>query len=424
MTDAGENFQVPLNFSSLVGVYLAINAIPDAYLLVDGPDCTLYKAHFIHGRHDWNSTLLDVRGQHRVSFSNVCSQGVVLEHDDVLRNQIRRLDAIEGGGGVIVTALPMCSITGVDYGRVIRGLNGSLTRVAIDVPPSSLVGDWLDGYAQTLHAIARGLELRSGQRRPRTAAIVGYLMDRNEGDHVANLAELRRMLAALGLETVSVWLGGEPISNLRRAEEAEWIISLPYGRRAAETIADRTGAEIVEVDVPFGLAKTTAFLRTIAEATGRESLAESFVDEQLGRVVPRLEWVLPHLFLHRRVSFVGDPHLLDGFLDIAEETGMHVEGAISIARRAHGPNRSGVTILHEPSLGMEEVTRILDRPDLLVACRVDQRTFADQRRSAASPPSMEFGFLSYGYHVLSDRPFLGYPGFLAFVERMAEHLEP
>ena len=80
----GQQFSSPMNYPTLLGVYLAVNALKDAYVLVDGPDCAFYKAHFIHGRHDLNSTLLRISGRHRVAFTNICSRGVVKEHDDIL----------------------------------------------------------------------------------------------------------------------------------------------------------------------------------------------------------------------------------------------------------------------------------------------------------------------------------------------------
>lgn len=217
----------PMNLPSLLGVYLAVNALPDAYILVDGPDCALYKSHFIHGRHDLNSTLLRISGRHRVAFTNVCARGVVKEHDEIIRRQILTLDGLAESGLTLVTALPMCSITGVDYGRVIRSLGGRLGKPAVDIPPDSLTGDWLDGYAQTLSALVRGLGFTRGRRRKGSAAVIGYLMDRNEADHLGNLAELRRMLAALSLRMDCVWLGGQKALDLRRAQEAEFIISLP-----------------------------------------------------------------------------------------------------------------------------------------------------------------------------------------------------
>lgn len=413
-----EDFGHPMNFPSLLGVYLAANAVPDAYVLVDGPDCALYKAHFIHGRHDWNSTLLSVTGRHRVAFTNVCARGVVKEHDDLLIRNIRMLDGLEESGIVLVTALPLCSITGVDYGRIIHGQTGRLKKPAVAIPPGSLAGDWLDGYGQTLCALAGGLELGASRKRPRSAAIVGYLMDRNEADHLANLEEIRRMLKALSLEPISIWLGGEPAASLRRAGEAEWIVSLPYGRRAARLIAEKTGARLIEAELPFGLPKTADFLRRLGRAVGRPERAEAFIEREMRRVVPRIEWVLPHLFLNRRVAFVGDPHLLGGFLDVAEDAGMRVAGAVVTGRSAHGGARAGLSVLHEPSQGSEEVRRLFEAGlDLIVS-----HGLAAGGLGWDGVPLMEFGFPSYSHHAFFDRPFLGYNGFLAFLERMAEHL--
>ena len=405
----------PMNFPTLLGVYLAVNAIPDAYILGDGPDCLIYKSHFIHGRHDLASTLLRIGGHHRVAFSNVCSRGVVKEHDEIVRRHIRTIDGLKECGLTFVTALPMCSITGVDYGRIIRSLEGKLSKPAIDLPPDSLIGDWLDGYAQVLSALVRGLGLggkaKARKGPPKTAAIVGYFMDRNEADHLGNLAELRRMLAALGLETVSVWLGGEPAAALRRAAEADLIVSLPYGRAAARSLARATGARLVETELPFGLPKTERFLRDVGQAAGRLKQAEAFIASEFSRVIPRLKWIVPQYFLNRRVAFMGDPYLYEGFRDIVEDLGMVLEGAI--IRSQHGPAEA----LCAPPSSSPEVRHIVQAPlDLFVAC------WCEQDFHGLRFPVLEFGFPSYRSHALYERPFLGAGGMLAFTERMADKL--
>lgn len=411
----GQQFSTPMNYPTLMGVYLAVNALKDAYVLVDGPDCAFYKAHFIHGRHDLNSTLLRISGRHRVAFTNVCSRGVVKEHDDIIGRELQALDGLEESGLVLVTALPMCSITGVDYGRVIRLRAASLAKPAVDIPPESLVGDWLDGYEQTLNALAKGIALEPGRRRPGTAAIVGYLMDRNESDHHANIAELKRLLGGLGLETASVWLSGQSCAELSRVEEADMIVSLPYGRAAARRLAQRTGARLVETELPFGLPKTQRFLRDIGAAAGKPNEAEAFIDAELSRAVPRLKWIIPQYFLGRRAGYMGDPHLLGGFRDIADDLGLTLEGAIVRGRAAHG--QAGPGVLHEPPAMSDEVRGFMDRPlDLFVS------TWCEHEWPHLKFPTMEFGFPSYRHHALSDRPFLGFNGFLAFVERMADEL--
>ncbi|MEQ1920182.1 MAG: nitrogenase component 1, partial [Elusimicrobiota bacterium] len=286
-TPAAKAQGTPANFPSMLGVYLAVNAVSDVYALIDGPDCTLYKAHFIHGRHDLESTLLRIDGRHRVCFTNVCSQGVALEHDEILAQAVLRLDALPDCAAVLMTALPMCSITGVDYGRVTRALAPGLKGRALVVPPGSLVGDWLDGYAQTLTALAKSLDLQPGRTRPGTVAVVGHLMDRNEADRRADVRELERLAAGLGLECVSVWLSGQSYADLRRVEEAETVVSLPYARDAARLIVERTGAQLVESPLPFGLPRTMELLRGLGEAAGRPERAESFIAAELARLLPR-----------------------------------------------------------------------------------------------------------------------------------------
>ncbi|MBI5238877.1 MAG: hypothetical protein HY926_00250 [Elusimicrobia bacterium] len=412
-----------MNFPTLLGVYLAVNAIPDAYILGDGPDCLIYKSHFIHGRHDLASTLLRISGRHRVAFSNVCSRGVVKEHDEIIRRQLRTIDGLKESGLVFVTALPMCSITGVDYGRIIRSLAGRLQKPAIDLPPDSLIGDWLDGYGQVLSALVRGLgfdgKAKARKGPPKKAVIVGYFMDRNEADHLGNLAELRRMLSALGLETVSVWLGGEPAAALKRAAEADLVVSLPYGRAAARALARAAGAKLVETELPFGLPKTERFLRDVGKAAGRAKQAEAFIASELSRVVPRLKWIAPQYFLNRRVAFMGDPYLFEGFLDIAEDLGLKMEGAIVRSKGipAAGHEERPFSVLCAPRSSSPEVRRIVQAPlDLFVTC------WCEQDFHGLRFPTLEFGFPSYRSHALYERPFLGANGMLAFVERMADKL--
>lgn len=407
----------PANFPSMLGAYLALNAVPDVYALVDGPDCSLYKAHFIHGRHDWESTLLRADGRHRVCFTNVCARGVVLDHDEVLADAARRLAALPDCAAVMLTALPMCSITGVDYGRVARALAPELAGAVFDLPPGSLVGDWLDGYASALTALARSLRLEPGRVRPGTVAIVGHLMDRNESDKRADARELERLVQGLGLECVSVWLSGRPYAELRRVEEAELVVSLPYARGAARLVAERTGARLVEAPLPFGLPKTEEFVRALGEASGRAERASAFAAAELRRVAPRFRWVLPHQFVGKRVAFAGDPHLFGGFLDIAADAGLEVRGAVLTARRAHGGAVEGLRVEHEPPEEDPETFRLLtEGVDLLVACSL--RSLREREPAA----TLEAGFPSYRHHAFFERPTLGFDGFAGFLDRLADAL--
>ena len=81
---------------------------------------------------------------------------------------------------------------------------------------------------------------------------------------------------------------------------------------------------------------------------GREAAAEALIDRELRDIMPRLEFVAPYQFLHRRLVFVGDPFHAQGFLDIAEDlgcVGIRVERPDEIApalREASAADRPAV----------------------------------------------------------------------------------
>lgn len=417
--DATERQNTPF----MVGVYLAVNAVRDAFLLVDGPDCAHMKTQYVQGNHDWLSTLTDIGGRHRVANTAAHPFRMAASRETELVAALRRIAAHPGAGAVLVCPMPMAAITGVDYDRLAREARGEGPAPVLAVPGRSLSGDWLSGYALALEALARELDLAPAPR-PSTVAIVGYLWDRNEGDHEANVAELRRLLEGLGLELCSTWLSGGAVADLRRAAEASLVVSLPYARRAARRLGRRLGVPVVETALPLGLDGTTRWLRAVAAAAGVEDRVEPLVEAELTRVVPRLEWVVPAVFVHRTVAFVSDPHLLDGLLGLIEELGCRRGPIVVTARAAHAPHLAEraeeLGLLFEPT--RVRATEHLGKPvesgevDLLVTNSLGVHHMAGRT------PVVELGYPSFFTHALFDRPFLGYRGALSLADRMANAL--
>jgi nitrogenase molybdenum-iron protein alpha/beta subunit len=287
------------------------------------------------------------------------------------------------------------------------------------VPGKSLSGDWLDGYGEMLQSIASQIDLSGGCPRSEKLAIVGYLFDRNEQDHVANVRELRRLSEAAGFDLVSVWLSGQTTDELRELRNAGTIVSLPYGRKAARKAAKRTGARLIELELPFGLHATEQWVRTLAEVSGHTSQAEAFIEAELAEVIPRLEWAVPFVFQNRSMGFIGDPHLLAGVKDLVETVGARLDFAV-ITNRAHH---------------VHDAERRFPGLDLLVYPRQKELMSFLTRRRLGGPPALtiannagildresavlEFGFPSYFRHALYDRPFLGFAGALATLDSMA-----
>jgi nitrogenase molybdenum-iron protein alpha/beta subunit len=424
-----EDFSPPLRYPFLIGVYMATNAIPDAYTVVDGPDCLFFKTEYIHGKHDIRSTLLDVFGNHRIALTNVNAGNVAKSHGDAVLRKIKQIDALPGSGVIFVSSLPMVTIIGTQYDTLVRDAQPTTGARLIDCPGRSLQGDWLMGYSDMLVALAGNIDTSGGEPDPKKVAIVGHLMDRTEGDHVANVRELERIVAALGLELVTVWLGNQPYDQLSQVRDAGTILAFPLGQKAAKVLATRTGAKVVDVKVPFGLPRTRLMIDQLARATGTETAAATFVEAELRELIPRMEWVVPHVFLGKKLGFSAAPDLFGGFVQIAQDLGAEVTHlsapcfgnhlAEDLSEDCDGFPEPLFSPKHR-AIAAEVEKLLATRTDLLLG----NTELRDHLRSGGpdGPAFLEFGFPSFFDHALADRPFLGFRGWIAFVDRMANAL--
>jgi nitrogenase molybdenum-iron protein alpha/beta subunit len=408
-----------VTFTFMIGVYLAVNAVRDLFLLVEGPDCTYMKTQYVQGNHDWLSTLTSVSGLHRIANTALHPVHMSGTRERSLRDALARMAASDGVPAVALTSMPMAFVTGADYQRLTRDVSLAARKPVLHIPGKSLSGDWIDGYAEALVSLATQLDLSGGSPRPGAVAVVGYLYDRNEADHVANLRELRRMHEAVGLDLVSVWLSGQAFADLRAVRDASVILALPYGRRAAAQIAKRTGARVVAMDLPFGFGASEAWIRKLGEISGRLPAAERFLHRELSEVAPKLEWVIPFLFQNRSFGYVGDPFLLPGFLDIVEIVGGRTSFAVVSNRPQHARGLAetfpGLDLLVYPK--MKGMLRFL----VGVAAREPVQLLVANNAGILGTDGaiLEFGFPSMFRHALYDRPFLGLSGALCFVDSMA-----
>lgn len=408
-----------LNAPYPLGALLAVNAIPDAHFLMDGAECSMTKPEFIHGNHDLASTLLSSAGAHRVAHTYKDFADIVRDREPEIGRSVKALMDRDDCGLVFFSPRPCCSILAVDYPRIFRTAAADCAKPVLRLPADALTGDWLDGYADALAMLADIVDLKGAKPNAKKVAIVGYMMDRAEPDHLGNIAELRRLLAALGLELVSVWLGGDPYGKLSAVKDAGTILSLPYGRKAAQRLGERLKVPVVELELPFGLLGAEAWVRSVAEACGRPARkAEALIEAELAPVLKQLAWVVPQALLHKRVALAADPHLFTGLVRLAEDLGLEVAAGAVMAHRGKLPKGLGEEfpelprVLCEPT-GGEWAAELAaaGRVDLLVANSLFMQ-------GSPAPANVELGYPSYGYHALTSAPFLGFAGALKLVERM------
>ena len=417
---AAPDHSATVSFTYMIGTYLAVNAIQDAWLLVEGPDCVHLKTQFVQGNHDWLSTLTSVSGFHRVANTALHPSHMTGSREKALAGALERIAAHPATAGVLLTSMPMAFVTGADYERLCREAAAKTGKTVALIPGKSLSGDWLDGYAETLYSLARSVDLAGGAPDPKKVAIVGHLFDRNEEDQRANVRDLRALLESLGLEVVSVWLEGQRFAELGAVKDAGLILSFPYARKAAKWIGRRTGARVVECDLPFGLAATERWLRQVGREVGCEARADEVIDRHLAALIPRLEWVIPFVFQNRRFGWVGDPFLARGFREIAELLGAHVPLAvITNPERQVGPLRDeygpDARVLVSPLRN----TMVAFLREAVPALGVTLLVTNNAGVGVVPVASVEFGFPSLYQHALYDRPFLGFNGFMAFVDTLA-----
>lgn len=410
-----------LNHTYLHGVYLAVNAIPDVHLLFDGPACGYDKAFLVAGTHDLFSRLFQFPAHHRVTVTDVQADSLAFDRDDEI---IRMIDQIHRSGEAALTllsAMPMAAITGIDYPAIIRRATAETGACIALIPPKTFHHDWLVGYAEALCSLVDHLvEEQPHAGDNSDVAVVGYLFDRNEGDHTGNVTEIRRVCEALSLRLVSVWLDGSPTSALGEVGRASTLISLPYGRRAAQAIAAKTGAAVVPLDLPVGLRASRQWILRLGEATGRTAEAERFVDAELARCVPVLDLAIADFLQDRRFAFSGDPFLGEAILTALDEVGCVPDHAVLF-----GAEESTANLVRVHQLNVVKTEYCARLGDVLERGTQEIDFFVGNsyfhylvRLQDARKPFVELGFPSYRHHCLAEHPFLFFRGFVNLVNRV------
>jgi nitrogenase molybdenum-iron protein alpha/beta subunit len=309
---------------------------------------------------------------------------------------------------VLITAMPMASITGTQYDRIARELSAKTGKLIAEVPARSLQGDWLDGYGQVLAAIAREIPLDpDAPRSPEKVAVIGPLMDRTEADRLADARELRRILEdGLGLDLRAIWPSNATVAELAAVAEAGTIIGLPYGARATKVLKKRTGATVIDAPLPTGPSGVEAFVRAVAGPLGLSERAEAFLAGE------RARWEQPwslacETVRGRRFAVVADPWLAQSTVSLLRDAGADVVAAQSTS---FDPK----PVLDLPSPGE------LGRDPAIDMFIVPTRGIDYALRLAR--PFFEFGFTSYGTHAFFDAPLFGWGGAVNLLSGVAGNL--
>lgn len=327
----------PVQLPFLNGVYVAIDALRRCYLIVDGPYCVFTKAEMQYC-HNLRCDLLPHLGKTRVVHTASDShkeevENTALDRTRQVERVFEQVCSLPDAEIVLATSFDFHQLLNFPLEAMSQQFAERTNKLVCHVRSRSLGGTWLDGYALVCETLARAIPLQPGRKRPNTAAIVGYLFDRDEPDHHENLDELRRMLDAVGLATGSIWLSGAGLQALQSVEEASLIISFPYAREAARILAERLHADLIEVELPLGLTATSEWLTTIARHVGREDQSSVFLERELaGAVRDTARHVLRIVSGNTARLLCNDPWLEGGLAALCKDVGLRVMDAAEVSR--------------------------------------------------------------------------------------------
>lgn len=410
-----EQLQIPFSF----GIYLALNAIRGARLVMDGPMCAFYKAEFIQGNHQLDADLQRHASLHRVLHSELDIQRVILGDEGLVREKLLAAGRDPETQVVLFAALSSAVLIGRDMQRLVSEEAPKLAVPLVPIPARAFFGDWLDGYAETLNAIASRVDLPARperqEGRPLRVGIVGHLFTRHEGDATGDADELRRLCAALGVEVVSLWLSGQTYSELSAISQADLLLSLPYARKAAKTLAERLDVPLLEQDLPFSITETERFATTLAAHLGCPERAVAFLEDEKKRYATAILLRAERHLLGSRWIIACDSYRVAGWRELARDFGASI-GALCLNTR----KRAGLEDLREERITdgryhSPESPLFMGPQDMLIG----DALFTGRMGHDSRMPVYETGFPCFARHPIGPAPTFGVVGEALLAEDLA-----
>ncbi|PIQ11820.1 hypothetical protein COW68_01805 [Candidatus Gracilibacteria bacterium CG18_big_fil_WC_8_21_14_2_50_38_16] len=378
----------------LSGIMMGVNAIKDSALYVDGPDCVFYKADMLFKTHDMCSNLKTPSIDTRLYFSGVMPNKMIRGYDDKIGRKLGFIEDNPKFNLGVVTCMPVTGLLAIHYANIFSDFTKDFLFV-----PSFTDKFWIDGYSIFLKELAKKIDIdTTKEKQEKHISIIGFLFDRNEGDVIGNIEEIKRILSLLGINVDCIWLDGNNYSDLKNVEISKLLVSFPYGEMATRILSKRLGVNFINSSIPFGLAGIIDFIEKIGEKLGIDAnLVKSIINKEIKEIKSKMDILDEKVFLNKNYIYAGDPFLESYIKDIGELLGMN-----HIKTYAY----NGTKLAEKKDLGTIGIDFVIGNSEF----------------NHEKYPKFEFGFPSYNTHFLLNRPYMGFRGFLFFIERMYNEL--
>jgi nitrogenase molybdenum-iron protein alpha/beta subunit len=409
----------------LDALMMTANAIPDASLVIDGSDCVYEQPDRGLNKHDWFQTLRPTSGNTRLLSTGIESVTALLGTETHLEDRIRQVIERSKPGMVIVAQLALMKLMGNRIEDVVKRLSREFDTPIIPLESHFIERDYLDGFKIAFEQFADHIKVNPDGPHDKVA-LIGYPFTRNEYDDIGDVAVLKDMLQAVGMQPGPLWFSNQSAANLLNFAHVGQVLSLPMGHTAGKKIQTHFGLSHLELPLPLGLAASEDFMRRIGSFASRVADADSYIDKWLKTLVPRLEWVIPRFFLARRVVLIAEPTILGGLSAFLKELGFEIVLQIVRTRKKPegmpGPvDRNDPMRAFDPSftsLRLQVAQSIANGGiDLVIGSSWERDALVE-----FGLPFFELGYPSIIRHCLDEQSVLGFHGALKLVDQLVRLL--
>lgn len=416
-------FEKILPITYLNWVLLWINAIKDAYLWIDSPDCFFIKADNIQWNHDINSYIRKANWEHKFlsTISNV--DNIIDSRNSNFEKTLSDMCSRDFTSLIFVSSMPMNQLVGVDYEWLINNILKKFPHKSVfNIPSRSMTSCWLDWYSDLLFSLAKNIDINWAKSDLNNVAIIGNLFDRNEWDCIWNIDEIINIFSWLWLKVVSIWLDWWTYEDILKVKNAWTIISLPYGRKAAKKIANRLNIWLLELDLPFWINNTIEFINNIWSYFNiNKEVIDKFIFNELkiNNDIWILKFAIGSALFNKKISYYGDPYLLSWIIDFKETFWFNINDVYIHWELKHLNNNN--------KNNLEDINNIVDNftikdinlnwVDLFITLSnsLIKTKFPEKNK-------MYFWFPSYYYHCFSKQPYYWIKWGINFINRIFNEL--
>lgn len=406
-------FQKNLPITYLNWVLLWVNAIRDSYLWIDSPDCFFFKVDHIQWNHDLNSSLRKANWEHKILATISDVNNVIWNRNDKVENTLKEMVKKDFVKQIFVSSMPMNQLVWVDYNSLISNVQKSSDKPIFNIPSRSMTSSWIDWYSDLLFSLAKNINIDWWKKIKNSVAIVWNLFDRNEGDCIWNIDELKNIFEWLGLNVVSIWLQGSSFKDLEKIKNAANIISLPYGRKAASKIAKRLDLPLLELDLPLWFDCIVKFIKDIWDFFKiSENIITAFIDKEFkDNDIWIIKWWINRTLFNKKVWIFVDPYCINWLIDISKTFWLDIKKIYihwSVELLKNNKNS-----LYKDFIVEELPTKKITNLDIFISnrsVRIDKLIWEDK--------ILEFWFPSYYKHYFTKQPYYGIKWTMNFLNRI------